>query len=957
VDLYSKNTGLIAGINSNQIGSFSHGLNTGDRLKIVGVLSDTLQTNLNGTFYVGVLTKDVFNIYTDQNLLNIVTPANFKTFAGASWAAIDGKIWKYNTTLYSPMGKNGYSCDVPRLVAYNENLKSGIYERTIYIDDSKIGKYDPLGNYWPDNQKYPQGFFNGIRSFNNFYPYKRYSDDSKFILSIVNGNRFGDTVKIKQLDSTNYILMITEPGASESFEAVDVGKKNNKKVLPTYLPYGRIHFYKITKSQSAYTINYLSSVNKDTNPWADLETAILSYRKLNPDLNYSNTKNIDIAGTDVQYLFPKGSNSNYWYGARFSSWTKDTLYNLGYNYEMPNNVSNPTEYPYIDYLGKSADFTIDKTANVIHCVASTNVKNNDFTNLVDSRINYPDPTLQAFTFSLSTNTITENGFTTIPVSSVSSTTSYFDQQNEFINFGECVRLTDAQKLYFGWPGTTRGYDNIYYYQKSGNNYGLQQIITGVASQGLGRYLSVNDDYMVANQRSYYDDNNNLTTNPLDYLVAYKHYSNTNKYFLVSRLSPTIDTSNPQYKDINLDEYEITTNLSYDNTSDNSATYIMDLTGKFELHNDELFVRDWYEISRFRFDSDTETFHNDFHKLAYSSGVLLNTANTILKVKESNAPATFDSTNTIDDGHFAKSLEIVDGSQYFNGTYSNYLSTFDVQDLNYVPLFLQTSIPKSKAQNLFTHGLNYSSGNTTMFVKVPELSSGLMTLHVELPVKRESVDLIAKGHIRFDSNINLTMWQNTWNSGLPLHTYYDPRFSGYMPLSVALPVVVGRSGETDQFGNPVTNIIYDNVIQLYLESHHTGIPNGSSNMPIYLKTIEYDDYAASMNLGMNVDLIQATSSSGNMSAYIMSSGVPSGYATVPLSISGQAYKSDTYMPLFIDRPIIGIVPLIVYSTVSATGLPLYISGGILKDGNINLAMGSGYGIINKNVTIFSRGSTI
>jgi len=863
--------------------------------------------------------------------------------------------------LNDDVSKNGYSNSLyPKVISYNENSKSNIYERTIYIDDSKIGKYNQIDNYWPDDHKYPQGFFNGIRSFNNFYPYKRYSDDSKFILDIINGNRFGDTVKIKQLvasnNSSSYILMITEPGAAESFEALDIDStKQNKKVLPSHLPYGRIHFYKLIKHASGYSIEYLSTVNKDTNPWANLEIAILSYRSNITAVSYSNTPTIDSNGKNVQYLTPVGNNSNYWNGAKFSSWSKDVVYDTAYSYDMPNNVGNPAEYSYIDYFGKSADFIIDKTANALHCVTSTNVKDANFLATVNNRINYPDATLQAFTFDLSTNGITSNGFSTIVASSVNPTASYLNQQNEFLGFGECVRLTDSQKLYFGWPAITREYDNIYYYQKSGNQYALKQIITGEGAQGLGRYLSVNDDYMVANQRSYYDDNNYLTTNPLDYLIAYKYYSSVDKYFPVSRLSPTIDTSNLQYKNINLDEYEVTTNLSYDNTSNNSATYIMDLSGKFQLYKDELFIRDWYEISRFRFNSGTETFRNDFHKLAYSSGVLLNTSNTILRVKEISSPATFDSTNIIDDGHFAKALEIVDGSQYFDGVYSNYLSTFNVQNLDYVPLFLQTAKPKSKMQNLFTHGLSYSSGNKPMFIKVPELSSGLMSLHVELPVKRQSNDLIAKGHIGFNSNINLTMWQNTWNSGLPLHTYYDPRFSGYMPLSVALPVVVGRLDETDQFGNPVTNIIYENVISLHLESHHTGIPNGSSNMPIYLKTIEYDDYASSMIMGMNVNPILPYESSGNMSAYIMSSGKPSGYATVPLSISGETYKSATYMPLFINRPIIGIVPLIVYNTVSATGLPIYISGGILKSGNINLAIGSGYGKINKNVTMFNRGS--
>jgi hypothetical protein len=168
-----------------------------------------------------------------------------------------------------------------------------------------------------------------------------------------------------------------------------------------------------------------------------------------------------------------------------------------------------------------------------------------------------------------------------------------------------------------------------------------------------------------------------------------------------------------------------------------------------------------------------------------------------------------------------------------------------------------------------------------------------------------------------------MYMNAeYTTGLNMFILYDPKARAYMPLHTTNPIVVGYEGDTDIYGNPVTNTIYSNVANLYIESHYTGSPNNSGSMPLSLKTYLSDDYASSLNM----------------------------YA------AQQNMQGSSNLPLYIRPPIVGNLNLIVYNTNSVTGMNLYTSGAYVSAGSVNMAV-SGYERPSGNMTTFIRGNYI
>jgi hypothetical protein len=927
VDIYTKKMGIVTEASGNTITSSGHNLSTGDRIKISCGLGFS---DINGFRYISGINQNKFDIYFDSSFTSPMDTSGLLTTSGVQWTAIGGSAWKYNHTLYSPNGKNGYGF-IPQLRTVVES-GSG---QTLLSRAVETNKYEPSSSL-----QTLQSRLNSWISWTNFYPYQRIASNPNALTTLDNGNKFGSDCRIKKLNNNEYILMVSEPGAEVSFKIFEdyiIQQQTNQNpqeifpipenqfAIPTFLPYGKVHFYKITKSP--YNIEYLNSTGVSNNPWSSYELTNQTHKL---EGNISNSP-IDVI--TVKNIFNNPSD-NYWLGARYYSWNKNYSYDPVYGIEMPEQNLYINEYGFVDSFGKSAVFNIIDSG--IYCTASTNVKSAGFTN--NSRMNYVDATSKVFKYDLQTNAF--SNMSGIVNQTTYTSTKANDQIKELQNYGLSLDSTE-DKVFIGWSATYRGQEQLYIYDVSGINYNLSQTITSVGNSGFGNYFAVENDFIVIDSLSKIDDSGN-TTKTISYINVYEFDHRINKYYYSHRISPTIDIGN--YNNINQNLYTPTSNLSYDGTTNSSVTYLIDLYGKYDIYNDALVLRDYYEYAFFTYDGISKKFKcRNHHKILNSN----NTSNLgILRIQPSDSSFAGSS-----DGRFITSLDVLDG---FDGVSNTRIISTSYQDRKFLPLSIKT--------------LEGSPNNSGLYFRISAFS--------EYDPKPTGVDLFIKQIDLYNSGLNLFAKQidtTTGNLSLfisdqkaedSLTLVISPIFSGYFPLTVK----TFSNFKMDEDGNIVetndsfaTITTQDNFtsLSLMIDNHHTGVPNSSGSFNLSLKTRPYDDYGQGMNMTINYPFPE---NSGVLDLFVNN---PSGFSFSQISLSMlgsdilHGVENSGSMNLFIKRIIEAGMPLTVYNTYSSGGLDLFTKGAYLASSGINLyTSGEVYPTENNSsIPIYVRGTRL
>ena len=930
VDLYFPKVGVINAFTSgtNEVTSYNHGLSTGDRIKVTEALGSG--NTLNGVRYVSTITPDKFAVYYDSSLSYAATINNTTTPTGTRWSAVDGNTWGYNLTLYSPMGKNGYATTTQLRTSVEQPQGETPYDRA--VESSTTDK--------------PQANLTGQRSWNNYYPYERFDSGDNIIFGVVNGNKFGSDIALKKYGN-NYILMVAEEGASESFQLISSYATKltevipqNKKVIPSFFPYGRIHFYTI--NPSARTVDYLTTYSPTDNPWAAYET-INRQEKLLSQLELYENKNLQISDINTYNT----TSSNYWNGAKFMQWSKDYIYNSDLDFNFPNQNGNQYDYGFVDRL-KSADFEI--SGNTLYCYSVSNVKNADFNNYL--RLKNLDRYIKLMYFDI-TSPSTKTASLITSDNSAYTTVDVDIQKQEINLFGNKIQSID-NRLVLGWSSNYRSYEYIYTYIRDTNTLSLADTITSDGNKGFGNYLVAEGSILISNKYNSYDENENVTTNPLQSLEVYRYDKIGNRYYYVSSLSPTINLSNPIYNDINSDTYELTTNTSYENTNENCATYIINLDGKYDLKNDCLILRDWNEYVGFQFNYSSNTFKNKFHKFSTKSS-----QNSIIRLAEGNQAAFFDTSIEYDTGDYHKSLQIFDGVQIDENSLNNYVITMDTHYLNYVPLFIKTIEGYSSGTApLYTVGHTAYATGAPLYIQPPmPLATGVALFAKQIDIANTGISLFHKSTSISETGVDLFIRNGFTTGGLPLVFNSTERTMFPLYISHIVPTTLSDDN-MDLFlysaynvGVAPTPSAYNDYVDLL---NNPVTPSNYFVMPLYISTIPYDDHANGLNLYLDSP---GASITGSISLY-QNAGGASGqvFNNRTLYVYGSGYKgnpAENGTNLFIKCPITTQVPLFVYNTVSTGNIPLYVSGANSIATGVSLYC-SGVDYPNSTVTLMIDG---
>lgn len=356
VDVFFPAKGNISSFTSgtNIVYSNNHGLSTGDKIKIAGGRQS--QSTINGIRTVEKIDENRLALYYDKDRTNIANIYN--TYSGGIvWNGVDESSWKYSYSISSPNGKNGYELTSQlNIFNYSDLPVTG------NIIDGAV-ESSPLGK--------PQSNLQGLISWNNYYPYERFDGNEDVSFEVVNGNKFGTSVKIVP-HSSGYFMGISEPGGNESFPIVsdyeyinEEYKPKNRKLVPYFLPYGRIHLYNIVNND----ISYVKSYNHSSNPWGGYELANRQMKLFGESLY----ENLSISSDDIlSYQF---STNFYWSGAKLLQWGQTYYNDVSLGFSMPNQTSYLNYYGYLDNFGK--DFSITLSDNM-EILSLSNVKNADF---------------------------------------------------------------------------------------------------------------------------------------------------------------------------------------------------------------------------------------------------------------------------------------------------------------------------------------------------------------------------------------------------------------------------------------------------------------------------------------------------------------------------------------------------------------------------------------------------
>lgn len=930
VDLYFPKMGYIETFASgtNEVVSSNHGLSTGDRIKITEALGSG--NTMNGVRYVSTIDPNKFALYYDSSFSYGATIHNTTTATGVRWSAIDGNTWGYNLTLYSPMGKNGYATNAQLRTSVEQPQGETPYERAVESDTADK----------------PQANLTGQRSWNNYYPYERFDSGDNIIFGVVNGNKFGSDIAIKKYGN-NYILMVAEEGASESFQLVSSYSTKltevvpqNKRVIPSFFPYGRIHFYTI--NPLAKTVDYLTTYSPTDNPWAAYETINRQERLLSQIQLYEN-KNLQISDINTY----NSTSNNYWNGARFVQWSKDYIYNSDLDFNFPNQNGNQHDYGFVDKL-KSADFEI--SANTIYCYAVSNAKNADFN--LSLRLKNLDRYIKLIYFDITSPSSKSASLITVNNSSYSTVDADIQKQ-EIGLFANKIQAIDGRVL-TGWPSNYRYYEYIYNYIRSGNTLSLLDTITSDGNKGFGNYLVAEGSILITNKYNGFDENENATTNPLQSLQVYRYDKIGNRYYYVSSLSPTVNLDNSIYSGINPDIYEFTTNNSYDNTSSNSATYIINLDGKYDLKNDCLILRDWNEYAGFQFDYSSNTFKNKFHKFSSKSS-----QNSIIRLSEGKQSSFFDTAIEYDTGDYHQSLQIFDAVQIDENTLNNYVITMDTHYPNYVPLFLKTTEGYSSGNTpLYALGHTPYATGAPLYLQPPmPYATGVSLFAKQVDIANTGISLFHKSTSIATTGVDLFIRNGFSTGGLPL--VFNSTQRSVFPLYISHIVPTTLSDDSMNLfiysaynvGVAPTPSSYNSYIDLL---NNPVTPSNYFVMPLYISTIPYDDHANGLNLYLDSP---GASITGSISLY-QNAGGASGqvFNNRALYTYGSGYKGNEVSNganLFIKSPITTQVPLFVYNTISTGNIPLYVSGANVVATGVSLYC-SGVHYPNSTVTLMIDG---
>jgi len=947
-DIYIKNTGKITSVNNNTITSSGHGLSNGDAIKFSSALNDNPVsgiTNLNGTKYVSGVTTNTFNIYYDKILSAPVNVINLKTVSGVNWTSIGPKNWDYKGTLYSPMGKNGYGF-TPQVRLVDETSVTGVTIFDRAVESSTF--IDPNSSVIK-----PQSVLNNWVSWNNYYPFHRASSEITMSDPLYNGNKFGSDVQIQKIADNKYLLMVTEPGAEISFPMfednfIDSANKiipDNKFQPPVYLPQGRVHFYTLTKDP--FSVQYLRSVSHPGNPWE-----LTSYfYQIARDGQYalSNPPILDITS-----IYNRNGD-NYWLGGRFYAWNKPYAFEQNYGIGVPNYPKYPNEFAFLDSFGKSAAFDIDGSS--IYCVASTNVKSAGFDN--NTRILYVDTLSQAFSMDFTSNFNTL--FRTSSLSGIIHQSNYYtsnidSQLIEIDKFALNVDF-DESKLFIGWPSYARGEEKIFIYDRIGSGYQPFQTLTQYGDQNdFGNYFVADNNMLVTNAYNqiagaYIPENPPLIYNSL---YIYKQDPFDQKYYLMQNISPTMDLDNPIYSGMDAKyytkgtNYKVNTNLSYDNTTGNSATQLLDLQGRYDIYHNSLVMRDYNEFIYFEFDGKNRKFTAKNHKMIDNVNLL--SENAVLRMRPSNA-SYIESYPT---SEFIESLDVLEGSTYFSNMR---ILNESYPRPTYLPLFLKSiegapntgiilqsrgHIPFNSGSILYTQGPIPTGSGMNMFMKMPDL-------------KASGMDLFMKQYLPFESGTTLYTKDQQGRAVMTLHM--NPQFNVRIPLFAK----VHNYKYNDENGNPIEVDELGNYWQgMYLNivNRHTGVPNSSGYLNLTLRTYQSDDTANILNLTMNQNY--PTSTSG-LNLFMPD---PSGkkyfttkndlYLEGPEFIRGTGV--DNSLNLIIRRTPEAMMPLTVYNTYTASGLNAYVKGTNLASSGATL-YASGAGLPTGSMTVYVDGTVL
>lgn len=951
-DIYIKKTGKVQGITSNVVLSSGHGLSTGDSIKFSSALNNSISgiTNLNGTKYVDVGSENTFALYYDANLTTPSVINNLKTVSGINWTAIGSKNWDYKSTLYSPMGKNGYGFTPQVRLVDESSIVNGVtmfdraMESSTFIDpNSSVIK--------------PQSVLNNWVSWNNYYPFVRANSETTMSDPLYNGNKFGSDVQIQKIKDNKYLLMVTEPGAEISFSfyngayAWNVFHVNeNIFQPPVYLPQGRIHFYTITKDP--FNIEYLTSVSHSGNPWEAISYFYQIARDGQYQVDiYSASQNLDLA----RGIYNR-TGDNYWLGGRFYAWNKPYAFESNYQMNIPNYPLYAGEFGFLDSFGKSAAFDVD--ASSVYCVASTNVKSAGFDN--NTRMLYVDALSQAFSldFTANFNSLSRVSALSGIVHQSNYYTSNIDSQLiEIDKFALNVDF-DESKLFIGWPSYARGQESIFIYDRVGSGYQPFQTLTQVGDQNdFGNYFVADNNMLITNAYNkmygaYIPENPPFIYNSL---YIYRQDPFDQKYYLMQNISPTMDLSNPIYNGMNsqyyttgVTNYTRNTNLSYDNTTGNSATQLLDLQGRYDIYHNSLVMRDFNEFIYFEFDGKNRKFTAKNHKMINDVNLL--SENAVLRMRPSNA-SYIESYPT---SEFIESLDVLEGSTYFSNMR---ILNESYPRPTYLPLFLKSiegapstgiilqsrgHAPFNSGSILYTQGPIPTGSGMNMFMKMPDL-------------KASGMDLFMKQYLPFETGTTLYTKDQQGIQVMTLHM--NPEFNNRIPLFAK----VHNYKYNDENGNPIEVDELGNYWQgMYLNivNRHTGVPNASGYLNLSLRTYESDDTANILNLVINQDY--PTSTTG------INLFMPDPTGTNRFSIKNDLYLKgpqfirgtgvDNSLNLVIRRTPEAAMPLTVYNTYTASGLNAYVKGTNLASSGATL-YASGAGLPTGSMTVYVDGTVL
>lgn len=953
VDIYKKKTGGVTSYSGKTITYAGHGLANGDVVKFSSAISVSGVTNLNGIKYVSGVTANTFNIYYDNKFKSGVPIQSLYTVTGVNWTA---NGWSYAHSLYSPMGKNGYGF-TPQVRTV---VETGVVEGSIYTRAIESSKKE-------GDLTRPQAYLNSWTSWSNFFPFKRIGPTARsnsVIYESYGGTRFGSDCQITKVSDNNYILMVTEPGAELSFQIMDEYYNKsylpaNKYVIPHYLPYGRIHFYNITKSP--YAITYLTSVSQSNNPFAYYETLNIASKR--EGYNFiSNNYDLTTDNSGVRTYLANNNMKNlsvdeYWMGARYYSWNRSYTSTNIYGIEMPDQDAFAYEYGFLDSLGTSAAFDIE--SGILHCVASTFVKSADFYSVSKSRVQYVDALSEAFSINLTTNQV--SSLSGIPIQTDYTSKDHNLQNAEIELYGINTDF-DNKQLFMGWMSANRIPESIYIYDRIGSGYNLKQTINNNANaRGFGNYFVADNGFLVTNANSPADNQGNITesTNYL-YLYTQDRKDNNRVYNFTQKISPTIDLDNSIYVGVDVRNYVPTENISYDNTKGNSVTSKVNLDGKYDIYANSLVLRDYNEYAYFTYDAVSGVFICRNHHLITNNNLLTQLATIRMRPSAAsfiteNATAEYiESLEVLEASEDLKTIKIINQS-YPNPTYLPLFMKCLDGDTGAMLLYAKGHIPHNTGLTLITEAEALHSTGLILFAKQTEIHNSGLRLFIKQPdIRTSGIKLFVQQTVA-EKTLTLVMPQRNYSTMPLVMRPYDLVLIDQSGNPVEIP-----SGDLGNYIVP-----YDRGLTMTILNYHTGVPNASGAGPLFLKTHEYDDYSVRMNMLMIGDPLPSTSSSAQDLFIFSPSGSVSNSLTdvsnTTLYLDGPdfdtGYPKDGAMALTMFRTPEAQVPLFVYNTYMDGNLDMLIqSANLHNSGLILYTSGEAFPVpYSDSTTLYIRGN--